>query len=289
MTTKVIFFVMASFFLCSTAESQILKKLRKKAEAAAERTILKRTDKEVSEQTDKSLDSILEGGKTDAHGGSTEDKGSMSSLFGGGMEGIPETYTFQYIMDMKMTSNKDDLFIKYYIAPKASYFGTAVDLEGNNSSLVVYDMDQESMVTFMDTNGQKMAIKINIPLDEDMQNRIKNGNSNETGTMDDVKITTLPNKTILGYHCKGYQIEQENGISKIYVTNEAPVSFSGMFANMKNLQKHLDMAVIPFEENSMMLEMEFLSHKRKKDNVHLICTAIKEQAYSISKADYKGM
>lgn len=45
-------------FLGAQTQAQFLKKLKKKAEQAAERTILNRTDEEVSKETDKSIDAI---------------------------------------------------------------------------------------------------------------------------------------------------------------------------------------------------------------------------------------
>ncbi|MAM19924.1 MAG: OmpA family protein [Christiangramia sp.] len=52
--------LLAAMLLSSfSAEAQILKKLKKSAERAAERTILNRTDREVSKKTDAAIDSVL--------------------------------------------------------------------------------------------------------------------------------------------------------------------------------------------------------------------------------------
>src|SRR5690606_25535797 len=99
-------------------------------------------------------------------------------------------------------------------------------------------------------------------------------------------ITPIAGKTILGYKCKGYLVKQDEGTSKIYITNETPVSFLGMVANM---QKNMKNTNIPFDENTMLMEMEYTSNKNKKDNMHMICTKIEEQPFAIRKADYRGM
>ena len=59
--TKVL--ILAFLHLGMITQAQILKKLGKKAEKAAERTVLNRTDNEVSEKTDQVLDSVLLGKK----------------------------------------------------------------------------------------------------------------------------------------------------------------------------------------------------------------------------------
>lgn len=55
-------FFLLLFFFSGTLQSQILKKLGKRAERAVERTVENRVDREVSKKTDAALDSILEPG-----------------------------------------------------------------------------------------------------------------------------------------------------------------------------------------------------------------------------------
>tara|TARA_A100000171_G_C2140545_1_gene155527 strand:+ start:14768 stop:15322 length:555 start_codon:yes stop_codon:yes gene_type:complete len=184
-------------------------------------------------------------------------------------------------MDMKLTTKKDVMDMKYYIQPDASYFGNAITDDKANS-VIVYDMENQAMVTFMDNGQQKMAMKTRMPFDEAALQEMSKNDTNQ----EDVDITPLPSKTILGYNCKGYQITQEDGVSKFYITNETPVSFVGVFSSIEQMPKSGYNATIPFDENSMMMEMEYISNKRKRDNVHMICTNLEEKKFSINKADY---
>lgn len=63
MKIRTIALTITLLFIGLVTQAQILKKIGKRVEKAAERTVLNRTDKEVSEQTDKALDTILEGKK----------------------------------------------------------------------------------------------------------------------------------------------------------------------------------------------------------------------------------
>ena len=54
MKTKYILFLLTCFAISFNAEAQFLKKLKKKAQQAAERTILKKTDEVVTKKTEAS-------------------------------------------------------------------------------------------------------------------------------------------------------------------------------------------------------------------------------------------
>ncbi|RFN57684.1 DUF4412 domain-containing protein [Marixanthomonas ophiurae] len=296
---KILLTLFFAIAICGTSNAQFFKKLKKRAENAVERTVLNKTDREVSKETDKTIDGVIKGDgkkeKTKSKELTDEEKAKAEkramSIFGGGMEGIPDTYKFQYVMDMKMTSThkkKEEMTLQYFIEPNASYFGNAIPNEKSNS-VIVYDLENQAMVTFMDNNGQKMAMKMRIPLEEKMQEMIEKTQKGENKAANTANITPLPSKTILGYNCKGYLVKQDEGTSKIYITDEAPVSFVGMFANLEKMQKNMNTATIPFGKNSLMMEMEYTSNKRKRDNVHMICTALKEKPFTINKAEYSGM
>ncbi|PKA84470.1 uncharacterized protein DUF4412 [Ulvibacter sp. MAR_2010_11] len=288
-----------SFLLCvmlsiPSAEAQFFKKLKKKAENAAERTVLNKTDREVSKTTDKTIDGVIKGGNETNKGEpeiekeeptdeqKQEAEKSVMSIFGGSLEGLPDTYEFQYVMDMKLTTKKDEMEMKYYIQPNATYFGNAIADE-RATSVIVYDMENQAMVTFMDNGTQKMAMKTRMPFDDAALKEMAKNDTNQ----EDIDITPLPSKTILGYHCRGYQIEQKDGVSKFYITNEAPVSFVGVFSSIEQMPKSGYNATIPFDENSMIMEMEYISNKRKRDNMHMICTKLEKDSITISKSEYK--
>ena len=45
---------------------------------------------------------------------------------------------------------------------------------------------------------------------------------------------------------------------------------------------------MPINETSLIMEMEFQSSKKRKDNMHMICTDLKKQTLVIEKKDYKS-
>ena len=63
MKTKHTLVLLAILFIGTQANAQFFKKIKKKAENAIERTILNKTDREVSKTTDKTIDSVIIGKK----------------------------------------------------------------------------------------------------------------------------------------------------------------------------------------------------------------------------------
>ena len=302
--------VMTCFFILSTSQAQFLKKLKKTAENAVERTILNRTDREVSKGTDKTIDSITQGkkgnesekykgttskniGETEKNSGkhtSEEEKKAkeqkIMSMFGGGLEGIPETYDFTYLMEMTIESNKDKMKMPYYLKPDADYFGNS--MEENPGSFIVYDLKNKAMVTFMDNGQQKMAMKMNMKLSDKMQKKINQKLNSAEGKKEEFQITPIEGKTILGYKCDGYQVITKEGTSKFWITDEAPVSMADVFSNQKSMPNSLQSMSLPFTNKTSILEMDFESNKKKKDNVHMLCTKLIKNQLTIVKSEYQS-
>ncbi|WP_189702617.1 DUF4412 domain-containing protein [Subsaximicrobium wynnwilliamsii] len=263
MKTKHIITVIICLLIGGTADAQIFKEIMKVV-GKKEKKTTEKTDEEKAEMNKKAM-----------------------SIFGGSLEGLPETYQFSYVVDMQITSKKDETTMQYFVEPDATYFGNALP-EDKTNSIIVYDMENQAMVTFMDNDGNKMAMKMRIPIsDKKMQALLKKESDATKTKIENGTITPLPDKKILGYTCKGYQIIQKDGVSKIWFTNEAPVSFVGMFASADKMPKNLSGDMIPFGPKSMMLEMEYTANKRKRDNMRMVCTGIEEKSFAIALKDYK--
>src|SRR5690606_26264786 len=82
----------------------------------------------------------------------------------------------------------------------------------------------------------------------------------------DLQIQPIEDKTILGYHCKGYEVTNEEGTAKIWITDQTPV---GMLYGIFNVAADMPKPPFDLKENSMILEMQFNSGK---DSYKLECT-----------------
>ncbi len=307
MRRKFPFVLICCLAVSFSTQAQFLKKLKKAAENAAERTILNRTDEEVSKGTDKTIDSITQGkkgkknkkdnskkiGETEKNLDSAKQQNQakeaamqkkMAGLFGGGdLKGVPDVYEFSYRATMKITSQKDESDIHYWMEPGQRYFGNRYN-DGKTNSVTVMDMENQAMVMFTDDGKQKMAMKIPAGK-KTIEKLTKKMEEKNKATAEDIKVIPIAGKTILGYNCEGYQITSKDGISKVWVTNETPVGYLGGIANTEGLPS----SVLPIGENTMFMEMQFESAKKKKDNFSMVCTELKEESMSIVKAEYSTM
>ncbi|UNY99575.1 hypothetical protein MQE36_04325 [Zhouia spongiae] len=138
-----IILVVLSLMCCNTAEAQILKKLRKKAEKAAERTILRKTDEAVSKQTEKTIDEVT--GK--------KDQGEPI-----GMEG--ENPALNIRTEAKKSFYSEDVVIKMHendALTQTQYFDAAqvaVRMEQDNQPRSGY-MDSEGFIYVFNESEQQ--------------------------------------------------------------------------------------------------------------------------------------
>lgn len=289
-----------------TANGQFLKKLGKKVEKAAERTVERRAERETEKKTDQALDKVLEPGerKGGKEQGETKEKvasagndnteesnaatargqAALAAMLGGGsMEDVPDTYTFSYRATMKISNDdtNEETAMQYWLEPDATYFGTKALIEGAANNIAVMDMENEAMVMFMDDGERKTAMRLNGSQDM-MEKYIKIAVEDEEGKK--VKVTPIEGKTILGYHCKGFQMETSDGISKVWVTDEAPVGLFGMFQT-----DNVPEGMPDFGAQALFMEMEYIPKDEKDDHFRMICTELKPASMAIHKKDYQSM
>ncbi len=288
------------------ANGQFLKKLGEKAEKAAERTVERRVERETEKKTDKALDKVFEEGdqKGKKEKGETKEKAAakgseraaadnaaaagrqsaLAAMLGGGsMDDVRETYAFSYRATMKIINEneKEEANIYYWLEPDATYFGTEVLADGVAGQVAVMDMEIKSMVMFMDNGEQKTAMRLSGS--QQLMDKYMEG-ANEDGAAD-VNITPIEGKTILGYHCKGFQMASEDGVSKVWVTDEAPV---GMLSGMMKAE-HIPTGLPDLGPNALFMEMEYVPKDGKKGNVRMVCTELKPASKAIHKKDYQSL
>ena len=99
----------------------------------------------------------------------------------------------------------------------------------------------------------------------------------------------LPDKTILGYKCKGIEATDANNVIDFYFTNDAPVSFSDMFKSPA-AQKIPNPIAGYFKPGDKPLMMSVdMTDKAKGTTTSMQCKALEKKAFAFKKADYRFM
>ena len=206
------------------------------------------------------------------------------SLFSQGSKELQASYDFDYLYKLEMTNKKDVIEFDYYLKKDAGYFGFQLPTmtkgqEGMNM-FTVMDNDNEVTAMFMEMMGKKIVKKTKIKLSDF-----------DTDDTSDYKIDKIGSKTILGYNCEGFVMEDSNSKVTFYITNEAPVSFNKIWNTGKtNMPKGFNPAWMEkYAENGLMMEMDYVDKKKTKNNMTMECVGLEKTDFSIQASDYGSM
>ena len=193
---------------------------------------------------------------------------------------IPAKYNFswKYTLEMKSESG-NAMNVDYLLEPNSSYYGVNMNRSGNNMFMIM-DTKNKVMVSCFDKGAKKMAMASKIP------------DYTSKGTTKGSKYTykTLPNKTILGYNCKGIQATNDASTMIFYYTNDAKISFGDMFKSQQD--QSMSSAFTNFfksGEKPLMMSMEFTDLKNKAKKMSMTCVGLDKKAFTFNKSDYQFM
>lgn len=202
-----------------------------------------------------------------------------------GSKDLKDAYDFDYIYQLKMTNKKDDVQFDYYLKKDAGYFGFDIStLTKNQKDMKMFTiMDNDTGVTgmFMEMMGKKMVQKSKINLND------FDSDKNDP----DFSITKIGSKTILGYECDGFIMENKDSKTTMYITNEAPVNFSKIWDNSKTkMPKGFNPAWMKkYGENGLLMEMQYVDKKKSKNNATMECVGLEKTDFALQASDYGSM
>ncbi|MEY8847651.1 hypothetical protein AB9K26_02490 [Psychroserpens sp. XS_ASV72] len=201
---------------------------------------------------------------------------------------LKDRYEFDWELETEMQLNnkrKEVIQMVFLINKSANYQATKMIMEDTKNegvSTMLFDMDLKSMVMFMEAQGQKF-LQIH-PIPDPVETK---------ELMNTYKITDLPSKTIIGYNCKGLQLEDDKYIMKVYHTSEAEIKLSNFLnfgnQNQKMGMPNIDSKVVEQFSNGLLLEMDIIDKKKSKNNVNIIAKSLKNNKTSIEKVEYQTM
>ena len=191
---------------------------------------------------------------------------------------IPDSYTFDWNYDIKIETKEGETIINYLLKNDAPYYGMRISPSEN--LFMVVDQKLQLMTMFMDNDGKKMMNATQY------KNNVANNASNKIYEKEKYKFKKVGNKNILGYNCKGYQVENEDRVITFYITTDPDITFQGIYQSDKtHLPKNFNPEWISNNEGILMsLCMEGM--KNAKNNMTLTCIKLNKEPFSLSKKDY---
>lgn len=265
--------LVCAIFLSADVNAQFLKKLGKKVEQKVENTVINKTSNKAGKETGKAVDKVLEPetGNSKEKKQKTSKKNTSKSLL--------SSYEFDYQYQMTMTTSQGTMNIDYFLKRGASYLGAKMN-QGVDMFMVM-DGESNTNYMFMNSGGNKIATATSLS-----GNDLINSSNNE----EEYTITDLPSKTILGYHCLGKQMENEDYLIKMYYTTEAKVSFNEVFSTANDQIPDAMKAHFNSADGALMMYMDLKDKKNKgkRDSSGTMeCTLLKPTKFSFSTAGYQ--
>lgn len=261
--------VLALLLFGSPANAQFLKKLKNKVEQKLENTVTDNISNKAANEADKSLNNIWESNM----------KLGVSQV---DYTEIPDSYHFSWKYDMKIETKNGTTDLTYLFEEGASYLGTLMDQKGSKM-IIVFDPSQNLNTMYMNNGESKMLMATKIKVStEDVE---------EVSDYENMKITEIGQKKILGYDCTGYRMENDEYIVTTYLTEETDLSFANMFQSKANpkIPESVDAEWLKKHSDGLLLEMEMISKQNEKENMKMYCTSLSKENIQINKSDYQSM
>jgi hypothetical protein len=258
----IVIVLITGLFGATQAEAQIWKKIKDKTKSKVEDRVSDKISERIANAIVEKMDVQLRS-PNNPYGNSIRSEKP---------ENLPESYSFDWKFKMKITNAgmSDEMYLDYYMTSNGNYIG--YEMPEAEGMFMVMDGDIKSTISFIEQEKNKMALTYSFP--DEMSSEDDSDMENE-----DMIITDLPSKTILGYEAEGKQIETDESTVIMYYTDEINMSFSGMFPSFNNNEKTPDYDYPKDMQNASVLYME-VTEKESGDTFIM-------EGLSIDKVDRK--
>ena len=263
---KISIILILLFAISTNADAQFLDRLKKKVIERTTDVVIDKTADKAAEQTNKLMENIL--------------NPNLDGLFNFGttpvdLNDLPASYNFNYSYNTKMVNEGGEFEMEYLFSENSPYFGVKTDMAPD--MLMIYDNSNNTIII---KSGDAIIAR-ELPKIE--ENEDYSGEDIDLNV--DYEFSELPDRNFLGYNCKGYQMENDEHVMKVYIAPDAGVSFNNFDAG-KGMPNNMPSEMVEFSkryENGLMLYME-MEDKSENQNTHLItmeCTSFNKSNNTI--------
>lgn len=294
-TLKLVLLLFIIFQIPTEGQGQILRRTLNKL---GERVVEKKVEKEIDKKIDQVADSIVKA--MDGEEPMTEEEkmkaaenrkkaGSLLSGMIGGINQVdlPERYDFDFSIVMEMEDEKGKIthMTSFYglDSPIMGYEMNIEEMKKGEKQFIVMDFEQEYMATFSETDGQKVAMSMPLPMD--MISSMAADEIEKQQEDEEYSIKKTGNtRTINGYHCTEYVTTTEDYIQHIWLTDEVDVkpNYTQLFSSMMKNKKAIEN---PFDAEGYPILIEMIERKKNKKS-YIRTKEIKEGKFPFQASEY---
>lgn len=314
-------YLMCVLMCCAISVSTIAKDKAEETKEKAKQKSERRLDDKIDNAIDGGLDKLeglfkkknkkkdkKESKTTNSNSKNGTPEFNMGNMFGGGKQiDIKPVYEFGLDMKVEITSvengkeNKSETSIINYYYPKdatQNYLGIKMEMEEEDDITNAFTViDNGTIISFVEQSGTKMAMGMDIPdaeevaTDEDEDDDFFGENTSKEDKMNSMKKTGNT-KTILGYKCEEYLMEDENAKINVWVAPDLGNKSAGMAGMFYAFQKKDKMKYNPFLEAQnagMMLEMINIDKKTNDKSTMKTVEINLDREFNFKASEYPQM
>lgn len=224
--------------------------------------------------------------------GNTESQAMpYGNLFGSGSkESVQPVYSFDHniVMETEAYDSKGELegksVMRMLFAERSNYFaGEAISIEGieedMRSSTSIFDIDNNQMISLIESSGMKIGIIIAFDPEESTVDESEQAKFKKTGKT----------KLILGYTCDEYISDDKESISEIWLAIGEDLGFRRAMNFMSGNSKGNDAAYPTDAPSGFMMEMTSINKSNKEKVVMKVTEVNKGSKSSVSTSGYQFM
>lgn len=203
-----------------------------------------------------------------------------------GSDDLPATYDFNWRYHLKMdfiNQKKESMDLVFLLKENANYQGVTIENAQTgsiNEATMVFDLNINSLVMFVEAEQNKI-------LQIHPMQAPKN-----SGKIDNMEIRELPPKNIIGFNCKGLEIENDKYTVQVYHTSEAPIEMKNLFnftGPMKMDVPEIDPRLVEQFSKGLIMEMKYRDKKKSKNDVMLTAQSLEQVRTTFNKNEYQNM
>lgn len=284
----------------SSAEAQILKRLKKKAQDALENKTEQKIDEELQKAADRMVEDSWDTVFGDMSEGGQSGDNSIPFAFNSDVT-TEESYNFDIVTTMEISttnaegSSEEPMYMDMHFKEGASYTGTKIrggQMQQNGQDLfIIYDLSNQAMIMLMNSEDQKFSFAYDWKQAMDIQQNMDQPAEEEVNWDETEQwqgYEKIGTKTIAGYSCDGYRQQSDQHTTEVWVTRENTFGMASLFKANSNAKQMR--GIIPEQyPQGMLMEMTSTNHETG-EKTSMKVTKIDENAnVSYAMADYPKM
>jgi len=277
------------------ADAQILNRLKKKAQQAAE----KKVEEKLTEQIEQAAQHAVERSWNSMFGEITADSsnGQLPFVMSSNVQ-TEDAYSFDTITTMQIiTTSKNGkseppMFMDMYFNQDKSYTGAkfrSEEMKKQDEDLfIVYDFDNKAMLMLISNKKDNFSFTYDWNQFTSQTDKFADDEEQDTDQSTDnhwKNYTHIGNKTILGHQCDGYQSESDTEIVELWMATDADFGSQRMFSAHTNA-KQMKGKIPENYPTGMMMEMHSENHASGEKTSMMVTNIVKKANVTCMMTDY---